>query len=90
MLSRSSPPVRALAVSSSCLAEQRGRVNALYFATFFAGGAIGSGLSDWCYIHYRWPAVSALGAGFPTLALIYLAAERQPASARCRMKIPTD
>jgi predicted MFS family arabinose efflux permease len=60
--------------------EQRSRVNALYFATFFAGGAVGSAFSGWCYSRFGWLGVSALGVAFPAIALLYLATERQPAS----------
>jgi predicted MFS family arabinose efflux permease len=58
-------------------------VNALYFATFFAGGAISSALSGWCYARFDWTGVSVLGAALPIAGLIYLATEfpKRPAEA---------
>ena len=55
--------------------EQRSRVNALYFATFFAGGAISSALSGWCYARFGWAGVSVLGIALPIVGLLYLATE---------------
>jgi predicted MFS family arabinose efflux permease len=59
--------------------EQRGRLNGLFMATFFAGGAIGSALGGWAYFHYGWTGVSALGMALPILGLGYFATERRPA-----------
>jgi predicted MFS family arabinose efflux permease len=58
-------------------AEQRSRLNGLYMATFFSGGAIGSALSGWAYARFGWGAVALLGAGLPLLALAYLSTERR-------------
>jgi predicted MFS family arabinose efflux permease len=55
--------------------EQRGRVNALYFATFFAGGSISSALSGWCYARFGWPGVSIFGIALPIAGLLYLATD---------------
>jgi predicted MFS family arabinose efflux permease len=41
--------------------EQRSRVNGLFMAIFFAGGAISSALSGWCYLRLGWAGVSAVG-----------------------------
>jgi predicted MFS family arabinose efflux permease len=57
--------------------EQRSRLNGLYLATFFCGGAISSALSGWCYSRFGWTGVSGLGAALPTLGLLYLATERK-------------
>jgi len=57
-------------------AEKRGRINGLFMATFFAGGAIASALSGWCYARLGWPGVSVLGIALPVLALVYFATER--------------
>jgi predicted MFS family arabinose efflux permease len=57
--------------------EQRSRLNGLYLATFFSGGAISSALSGWCYSRFGWTGVSGLGAALPTLGLLYLATERK-------------
>jgi predicted MFS family arabinose efflux permease len=63
------------------LSEQyRSRMNGLFMATFFAGGAIGSALGAWCYNRFGWPGVVAVGAALPLLALIYWSTER-PATA---------
>ncbi|KAB8307316.1 MFS transporter [Erwinia endophytica] len=53
----------------------RGRLNGLYMATFFAGGAIGSASGGWVYAHYGWRTTSALGAAFGTLALLFFFSE---------------
>jgi predicted MFS family arabinose efflux permease len=63
-------------------AAQRSRLNGLFMATFFAGGAIGSALSGWCYARFGWEGVSALGMMLPLLGVAYLATERLPAMQR--------
>ncbi|MBJ9993762.1 MFS transporter [Pseudomonas sp. S33] len=55
----------------------RGRLNGLYMATFFCGGAIGSALGGWMYAHYGWPGASATGAASGLLALAYFLTERR-------------
>jgi predicted MFS family arabinose efflux permease len=67
-------------------AEVRSRLNGLYFATFFAGGAAGSALGAWVYALYGWHAALLTGMAFPGLALVYWVTEyiqylRQPANA---------
>ncbi|MES3021523.1 MAG: MFS transporter [Pseudomonadota bacterium] len=52
-------------------AEVRSRLNGLYFATFFAGGAAGSALGGWVYALYGWHAALLTGMAFPGLALLY-------------------
>jgi predicted MFS family arabinose efflux permease len=44
-------------------AEVRGRVNGLYMATFFLGGAAGSALGAWSFAHGGWQAACAVGMG---------------------------
>ncbi|MET0856204.1 MAG: MFS transporter [Telluria sp.] len=56
-------------------AEVRSRLNGLFFALFFTGGALGSALGGWVYAGYGWKATLALGAALPTLALLYQAGE---------------
>lgn len=58
-------------------ADERSRLNGLYLATFFAGGAVSSALSGWCYFRYGWAGVSALGVVLPMVGLLYFATERQ-------------
>lgn len=67
-------------------AEIRSRLNGLYMALFFMGGAAGSSLGGWMFAHHGWHGVLLTGLAFPALALgvfvtEYLApaAQRQPA-----------
>ena len=55
----------------------RSRLNGLYLAIFFAGGAASSALSGWCYARYGWTGTSVLGAALPIIGLLYLATERR-------------
>lgn len=50
-------------------AEIRSRLNGLYFALFFAGGALGSALGGWVYAQYGWHAALLTGMLLPALAL---------------------
>lgn len=61
-------------------AEVRSRLNGLYIALFFAGGACGSALGGWVYAGYGWRGVLLSGLLFPALALLYFSGEarRQP------------
>lgn len=56
-------------------AEYRSRLNGLYMATFFAGGAFGSAVGVWAYARGGWPLASAIGVALPLLALAYFATE---------------
>lgn len=56
-------------------AAQRGRINGLFMATFFVGGAVGSAMSGWLYSRYGWLGCSVLGIAMPLLALLYFASE---------------
>ncbi len=56
-------------------AEYRSRLNGLYLATFFAGGAIGSALGAWAYAQGGWTLASWIGFAFPIAALLYFAFE---------------
>ncbi len=58
-------------------AEQRSRINSLFMTTFFIGGAVGSAASGWCYFHFGWPGIIALGSALPALGLAYLGTERR-------------
>ncbi len=58
-------------------AEYRSRLNGLYMATFFAGGAIGSALGGWLYAEGGWWAASMLGLALPASALLYSLTERR-------------
>lgn len=56
-------------------AEVRSRLNGIYFAIFFAGGALGSALGAWMYASHGWQAAMLTGMAFPGLALLYWATE---------------
>lgn len=56
-------------------AEVRSRLNGLYFAIFFAGGALGSAAGAWMLAHHGWHAALLTGMAFPALALLYWTAE---------------
>ena len=68
-------------------AHVRSRLNGVYFALFFAGGALGSALGGWMYAAHGWHAALLTGMAFPGLALIYwmteyaahTSAQRKPA-----------
>lgn len=61
--------------------EIRGRLNALYIAIFFCGGAIGSALASPLYERGGWPFVVAAGVGALLLAMAYFATEFRHRSA---------
>jgi len=58
-------------------AEYRSRLNGLYMATFFLGGALGSALGGWSYATGGWPLTAWVGLALPVLALLYYATERR-------------
>ena len=62
---------------------QRSRVNGLFMATFFAGGAISSALSGWAFAHFGWAGVSVLGMLLPLAALLYFSTERRTPVIEC-------
>lgn len=51
--------------------EVRSRLNGLYVALFFAGGALGSALGGWMFARHGWHAALLTGMTFPGLALAY-------------------
>jgi predicted MFS family arabinose efflux permease len=56
---------------------ERGRLNTLYIATLFAGGAVGSAVAGFAYAHAGWPGVAIFGAALPIAALLYWLTERK-------------
>jgi predicted MFS family arabinose efflux permease len=56
-------------------AEVRSRLNALYMAIFFAGGAIGSGIASLAYVYGGWSLVAWIGFAFPALGLLFFFTE---------------
>ena len=58
-------------------ADIRSRLNGLYMALFFMGGALGSSLGGWMFAHHGWHGVLLAGLGFPAVALALFATERR-------------
>ncbi|THF83383.1 MFS transporter [Cohnella fermenti] len=58
-------------------AEVRSRLNGLFMAIFFAGGALGSALGGWAYSAGGWQAALWIGIALPALALAYYATEKR-------------
>lgn len=56
-------------------AHTRSRLNGLYMAIFFAGGALGSSIASLSYLHGGWGLVSWIGCTFPIAALLLYATE---------------
>jgi predicted MFS family arabinose efflux permease len=56
-------------------AEVRSRLNGIFFALFFAGGALGSALGAWVLARHGWQAALLTGLAFPAAALIYWISE---------------
>jgi predicted MFS family arabinose efflux permease len=56
-------------------AEVRSRLNGIYFALFFAGGAAGSALGGWVFANHGWHAALLAGMALPGLALLYWVGE---------------
>ncbi|MCP2010622.1 MFS transporter [Duganella violaceipulchra] len=53
----------------------RSRLNGLYMAIFFAGGALGSAITSAAYAAGGWDLVSWIGCAFPVLALLLYRSE---------------
>jgi predicted MFS family arabinose efflux permease len=62
-------------------AEVRSRLNGLYLAIFFGGGALGSALASFAFEHGGWPRVCEIGIAFPSVGLLvfmlHLASDRR-------------
>jgi predicted MFS family arabinose efflux permease len=58
-------------------AEHRSRLNGLFMATFFAGGAFGSAIGGWAFATGGWTLTAWIGFAFPTAALLFFATERR-------------
>ena len=54
----------------------RSRLNGLFMATFFMGGAVGSAAGGWAYAHGGWGLTTWLGLALPVAALACFAFER--------------
>ncbi|WP_315766917.1 MULTISPECIES: MFS transporter [unclassified Bradyrhizobium] len=55
--------------------EYRGRLNGIYIATIFLGGAVGSAFGGWAYASGGWPLTCWLGFSFPIIAIATFATE---------------
>jgi predicted MFS family arabinose efflux permease len=55
--------------------EIRSRLNGLYMALFFLGGALGSSLGGWMFAAHGWTGVLWTGLAFPLVALAVFATE---------------
>ncbi|HEY0064240.1 MAG TPA: MFS transporter [Telluria sp.] len=51
--------------------EVRSRLNGIYLATFFSGGAIGSALGGWMFASHGWHAALLTGLAFPLVGFVY-------------------
>jgi predicted MFS family arabinose efflux permease len=56
-------------------AEFRGRLNGVYIATIFVGGAFGSFIGAWAYARGGWNLTSWIGFALPSVALLFFATE---------------
>jgi predicted MFS family arabinose efflux permease len=56
-------------------ADVRSRLNGLYMAIFFAGGAIGSAIASIAYVYGGWSLVAWIGFTFPAMALMFFFTE---------------
>jgi len=65
-------------------AEVRSRLNGLYLAFFFLGGAAGSALGGYVFATYGWHAALLTGMAFPGLALAYWLVEFKGAARQAR------
>ncbi|OBY80424.1 MFS transporter [Paenibacillus sp. KS1] len=57
--------------------EIRGRLNGLFMAIFFFGGAIGSAIGGWIYATGGWSAALWIGMAFPIIAILYFVTEKK-------------
>ncbi|SYX86850.1 MFS transporter [Paenibacillus alvei] len=57
--------------------EFRSRLNGLFMAIFFFGGAIGSAIGGWIYATGGWSAALWIGMAFPIAAILYFATEKK-------------
>ncbi|MDQ0087872.1 putative MFS family arabinose efflux permease [Paenibacillus anaericanus] len=56
--------------------ETRGRLNGLFMAIFFVGGALGSFIGAWSYAYGGWNLTVLLGMSLPILAMLYYFTEK--------------
>nr|MDH3076206.1 MFS transporter [Bacillus velezensis] len=56
--------------------EFRDRLNGLFMAIFFLGGAVGSSIGGWAYASGGWSITLWIGIAFPVIALLYFNTEK--------------
>lgn len=56
--------------------KNQSRLNGLYIGIIYVGGAIGSALGAWAYLHGGWENATLIGAFFPALALLLFFSEK--------------
>jgi predicted MFS family arabinose efflux permease len=59
-------------------AELRSRLNGLFMATFFLGGALGSAIGAWAFAQGGWLLASTIGIALPVVAFVYFLSEKKP------------
>ena len=57
--------------------EIRSRLNGLFMAIFFFGGAIGSAIGGWAYAVGGWSTTLWIGIAFPVVAILYFATDKK-------------
>ena len=57
--------------------EIRSRLNGLFMAIFFFGGAIGSAIGGWAYAEGGWSTALWIGITFPIISLLYFTTEKK-------------
>ncbi|RWX76687.1 MFS transporter [Neorhizobium lilium] len=58
-------------------ADLRSRLNGLFMATFFVGGAVGSAVGAWAFAQGGWLFASSFGLMLPVIALVYFVTEKR-------------
>ena len=58
--------------------ELRGRLNSMYIAITFIGGAFGSYIGAWAYVRGGWTLTSWIGFALPLAGLLYFVTEHVP------------
>lgn len=56
--------------------ELRSRLNGVFMAIFFTGGAIGSAVGAWTYAESGWWLASMIGMALPSAAFLYFLTEK--------------
>lgn len=58
-------------------ADLRSRLNGLFMATFFCGGAVGSAVGAWAFAEGGWMLASMIGLALPVIAGLYFLTDRR-------------